>query len=43
MFVVAFWLMHDIGFTRPERRDRPLAEIRQIWTASIDHGLRVPP
>ena len=24
MFVVAFWLMHDIGFTRPERRDRPL-------------------
>ena len=42
MFVVAFWLMHDVGFTRPERRDRPLAEIRQIWTASIDHGLRVP-
>jgi len=34
--------MHDVGFTRPERRDRPLAEIRQIWTASIDHGLRVP-
>ena len=42
MFVVAFWLMHDVGFTRPERRDRPLAEIRKIWTASIDHGLRVP-
>ncbi len=42
MFVVAFWLMHDVGFTRPERRDRPLAEIRQIWSASIDHGLRVP-
>jgi len=42
MFVVAFWLMHDVGFTRPERRDRPLAEIRQIWTASIDHGVRVP-
>ena len=34
--------MHDIGFTKPERRDRPLTEIRNIWTASIDHGLRVP-
>src|ERR671925_510788 len=30
MFGVAFRLMHDIGFTPPERRDRPLAEIRRI-------------
>lgn len=42
MFVVAFRLMHDVGFTPPEHRDRPLAEIRGIWNASIDHGLRVP-
>jgi MFS family permease len=42
MFVVAFKLMHDIGFTKPERRDRPLREIRAIWTSSIDHGWRVP-
>lgn len=42
MFVVAWRLMHDIGFTRPERRERPLTEIRGIWTASIDHGWRVP-
>src|SRR3954465_2095175 len=27
MFAVAFRLMHDIGFTRPEQRGRPLAEI----------------
>src|SRR5688500_16156147 len=31
MFVVAWRLMHDIGFTKPERHDRPLAEIRNIW------------
>src|SRR6478735_4472168 len=42
MFVVAWRLMHDVGFTKPERRDRPLTEIRTIWNASIDHGLRVP-
>ncbi|MDA0183451.1 MFS transporter [Solirubrobacter phytolaccae] len=42
MFVVAWRLMHDIGFTRPERRERPLAEIRGIWNASIEHGWRVP-
>ncbi|MGZ5336191.1 MAG: MFS transporter, partial [Solirubrobacterales bacterium] len=42
MFGVAFWLMHDVGFTKPEHRDRPVTEIRRIWTASIDHGLRVP-
>lgn len=42
MFAVAWRLMHDIGFTPPERRERPLREIRAIWTASIDHGWRVP-
>ena len=29
MFVVAFWLMRDIGFT-PEKGGRPLAEMRKI-------------
>ena len=41
MFVVAFRLMHDIGFT-PEEGGRPLAEMRKIASASIDYGLRVP-
>jgi MFS family permease len=42
MFVVAWVLMRDIGFT-PERRGRPLAEMRRIARASIDQGWRVPP
>ncbi len=42
MFVVAFVLMHDIGFT-PQRGERPLRAIRDIWNASIDNGLRNPP
>jgi MFS family permease len=41
MFVVAFRLMHDIGFT-PEKGGRPLAEMRKVATASIDYGMRVP-
>jgi MFS family permease len=41
MFAVAFGLMHDIGFT-PEKGGRPLAEMRKIASASIDHGWRVP-
>ena len=41
MFVVAFRLMHDIGFT-PEQGGRPLAEMRRIAAASIDYGWRVP-
>jgi MFS family permease len=41
MFVVAFRLMHDIGFT-PAPRGRPLADMRNIAAASIDHGWRVP-
>jgi MFS family permease len=41
MFVVAFRLMHDIGFT-PEKGDRPLAEMHKIASASIEHGWRVP-
>ena len=41
MFVVAFRLMHDIGFT-PEKGGSPLAEMRKVATASIDYGMRVP-
>jgi len=41
MFVVAFRLMHDIGFT-PDRGGRPLAEMRKVASASIDYGWRVP-
>jgi hypothetical protein len=42
MFVVAFRLMHDIGFT-PVKGGRPLAEMRKIAAASIEHGWRRPP
>jgi MFS family permease len=41
MFVVAFRLMHDVGFT-PEKGGRPLAEMRKIASNSIDFGWRVP-
>src|SRR5919109_1035139 len=40
MFVAAFRLMHDIGFT-PDKGGRPLAEMRKIAAASIDYGWRV--
>jgi MFS family permease len=41
MFVVAFGLMHDVGFT-PAPAGRPLAEMRKVAAASIDYGWRVP-
>jgi MFS family permease len=41
MFVVAFRLMHDTGFT-PEKGGRPVAEMRKVASASIDYGWRVP-
>jgi MFS family permease len=41
MFVVAFVMMRDVGFT-PEPGGRPLAEMRKIARASIDGGWRVP-
>src|SRR5918996_793066 len=41
MFAVAFRLMHDVGFT-PAKGGRPLAEMRRIASASIEHGWRVP-
>ena len=41
MFAVAFRLMHDVGFS-PAKGGRPLTEMRQIASASIDYGWRVP-
>jgi MFS family permease len=41
MFVVAFVLMRDVGFT-PAKGGRPLAEMRKIAGASIEYGWRVP-
>src|SRR4051794_24472549 len=41
MFVVAFRLMHDVGFT-PEEGGRPIAEMRKLAGASIEYGWRVP-
>jgi len=42
MFVVAFALMHDIGFAPPEHRASALREMRGIVRASVDNGWRVP-
>ena len=41
MFAVAFRLMHDVGFI-PGDRGRPLAGMRAVASASIDHGWRRP-
>src|SRR5437763_8865632 len=41
MFVVAFRLMHDVGFS-PEKGGRVLTEIRKIASASMEYGRRVP-
>jgi MFS family permease len=41
MFVVAFRLMHDLGFT-PAKGGRPLTEMRKIASASIEYGWRAP-
>jgi MFS family permease len=38
MFVVAWRLMHDLGFT-PEPAAHPLHAMRNIFTASLDYGL----
>ncbi|MGO4471171.1 MFS transporter [Arthrobacter sp. M-10] len=42
MFVVAFLLMHDVGFT-PERSAPPLKATRAVLDASIENGLKNPP
>jgi MFS family permease len=42
MFAVAFWLMHDVGFS-PERSTHPLRATRAVLSASIENGLKNPP
>jgi MFS family permease len=42
MFVVAYRLMHDLGFT-PEPASSPLRATRDVLGASLEHGLRNPP
>jgi MFS family permease len=42
MFVVAYRLMMDLGFT-PERRESPLRATRTVFVTSLDQGLRNPP
>jgi MFS family permease len=41
MFVAAFALMRDIGFT-PKREGRPWEEIKSITSNSVEYGWRVP-
>jgi MFS family permease len=41
MFVVAFRLMHDIGFT-PRRGGKLSKELRILTSATVEHGWRVP-
>jgi MFS family permease len=41
MFAVALRLMHEVGFT-PERTGRPMREVREVASASIEYGWRVP-
>jgi MFS family permease len=41
MFVVAFRLMHDIGFT-PRRGGKLSTELRTLTSATVEHGWRVP-
>src|SRR6267378_3659952 len=38
MFVVAFRLMHDVGFS-PEKAGNVIAEVRKITSASVEYGL----
>lgn len=42
LFVVAWRLMHDIGFS-PEKTESPLRAMRTLTKKSVDNGLRVPP
>jgi MFS family permease len=42
MFVAAYRLMHDLGFT-PEPAQRPLQAVRNVLGASVRYGLGNPP
>ena len=40
--VVAWWFMHDLGFT-PERGANPVAAVRTVIAGAVDGGLRNRP
>jgi MFS family permease len=40
--VIAWWFMHDMGFT-PERGASPIAAVRTVVNGAVDGGLRNPP
>ena len=40
--VIAWWLMHDVGFT-PVRGASPLKSVRTVISGAVDGGLRNPP
>ena len=42
MFLLAYRVMHDLGFT-PAAEAHPLDAVKTVFNASIDHGLRNPP
>lgn len=42
MFGAAFAVMKDLGFT-PERSRHPLGDMKRVFSASLEHGLRNPP
>jgi MFS family permease len=42
MFAVAYRLMYDLGFT-PAKSGNPLQATREVFDASIEHGLGNPP
>jgi MFS family permease len=42
MFVVAYRLMHDLGFT-PAKNGHPLQATREVFDASLEYGLGNPP
>ena len=42
MFLVAFRLMHDLGFT-PAKEAHPLQAVRTVFNASLEHGIKNPP
>jgi len=40
--VVAFWAMHDVGFT-PQRGASPVKAVRTVLSGAVDGGFRNPP
>ncbi|MFC0680640.1 MFS transporter [Lysobacter korlensis] len=42
MFVVAFMVMRDLGFT-PDKSQRPLGAVKTLFRTSVKHGLGNPP